>query len=302
VNPSPEPVPSDERPARPGGVGLWSGFLDRLPAADAVAAARDLEAVGVETVWLQEFSGVDPFVRAALYLGATERLGVALGVATVHARDPEAMVAAGWALQDAFPGRFSLGLGVSHRHLVEGRGHRFRPPIATMRDYLEAMDATARARRLPPRFLGALGPRMVELAAATVGGVHTYFSPVAHTASTRAALGDGWLAPTVMVTVDATGPRWRDGVRRYLELCLAMPNYRRNLQRSGFSEADLEPANDALVDALAVPDEPAALERRLAEQRAAGADHVVVQLVPPPPATAVLARLAAGLAGIGQPR
>ena len=52
----------------PGGIGLWGGFLDRVPAPEAVAAARDIEAAGIRTVWLQEYSGVDPFVRAALYL------------------------------------------------------------------------------------------------------------------------------------------------------------------------------------------------------------------------------------------
>jgi probable F420-dependent oxidoreductase len=181
--------------------------------------------------------------------------------------------------------------------------------------YLAAMDRAAPAasaavssaassggrRRLPTRFLGALGPRMVALAAETVGGAHTYFSPVAHTASARAAMGpDAWLAPTVMVTAGAAGPGWRDGVRRYLELCLGMANYRRNLQRFGFSEADLVPTNDALVDALAVPDEPEAVEQRLAEQRTAGADHVVVQLVPPTSASAALDRVVAGLPGIGQ--
>src|SRR5690606_9173869 len=62
--------------ALPGGIGLWSGFLDRLPAADAVAAARTVEAAGLGLIWLQEFSGVDPFVRAALYLGGTDHLVV----------------------------------------------------------------------------------------------------------------------------------------------------------------------------------------------------------------------------------
>ena len=60
--------------------------------------------------------------------------------------------------------------------------------------------------------------------------------------------------------------------------------------------ADLDTASDALVDAVVVPDEPTALRERLDAQRAAGADHIAVQLVPPPPGPAVLDRVAAGLA------
>ena len=276
----------------PSGIGLWSGFLARLSTAEAVVAVRGIEAKGIGTIWLQEFGGVDPFVRAALYLQATDELRVALGVATIHARDAEAMVAAASALEEAFPGRFVLGLGVSHRHLVEDRGHEYRAPIATMRAYVRDMDAVAGTRRLPPRFLGALGPRMVELAASVVDGAHTYFAPVEHTTAVRTLSGEEfWVAPSIMIALGASGTAWRDGVRRYLELCLGMPNYRRNLERYGFADAGLSPANDRLVDALVVPDEPDGIEARLEAQRAAGADHVVVQFIPPPTAATVLDRL-----------
>ena len=287
------------RATLPRGVGLWAGFLDRLPATEAIAAARELEDAGVATIWLQEFSGTDPFVRAALYLGATERLTVALGVATIHARDPHAMTAVAATLEDAFPGRFVLGLGVSHDPLVRSRGHEYSSPLATMREYLAAMDDAAGSRRLPPRILGALGPRMVELGGSAAQGVHSYFSPVAHTASARASMEPGaWLAPSQMVALDAKGPDWREGVRPYFGLCLGMANYRKNLHRFGFTDGDLDEVTDDLVDALVVQDRPAELAARIEAQRDAGADHVVLQLVPPPPARTALDRVAADADGI----
>ena len=275
----------------PRGVGLWSGFLDRLPAHDAVAAARTIESGGVSTIWLQEFSGVDPFVRAALYLQGTAELTVALGVATIHARDPEATVAAAATLHEAFPGRFLLGLGTSHRQLAEARGGRYDRPLSDMRAYLTAMDAAAGRRVLPPRFLGALGPRMVELAATATDGLHTYFCPVAHTAATRTAVcAASWIAPTQLVSLTAA---WPDAAREYLGFCLAMPNYRNNLRRFGFSDDDLDTASDRLLDALVVPDEPAALAARIDAHHAAGADQVVLQFIPPPRAQVVLDRITA---------
>jgi probable F420-dependent oxidoreductase len=282
----------------PGGVGLWSGFLDRLSAGEAVTTAAALEAAGTQVIWLQEFSGVDPFVRAALYLQGTERLVVALGVATIHARDPEAMVAVASTLHEAFPGRFLLGLGASHRHLAEARGGEYTKPLTALHDYLAAMEAATGRRELPPRFLGALGPRMVELAGTATAGLHSYFAPVAHTADARARVGvDPWIAPTVMVVSGQSGSDWRDHARPYFGLCLGMPNYRRNLRRFGFTESDLETTSDELVEALAVPDDPAAIRERIAAHVETGADHVQIQLVPPPPAAAVLARVAEGLCG-----
>ena len=279
--------------ALPDGIGLWAGFLDRMPASEAVAAARDVEEAGISTIWLQEFSGVDPFVRAALYLQGTRRLTVSLGVATIHARDPEAMVAAAAALHEAFPGRFALGLGTSHRRLAEARGGTYERPLTAMREYLTAMDAAAGRRVLPPRFLGALGPKMIDVAASSTAGLHTYFSPVAHTAAARTAVGaDAWIAPTLLV---APAGSWREPARSFLGFCLGMPNYRNNLRRFGFTDAGLDSADDRLLDALVVPDEPAALRERIVAQRDAGANHVVVQFVPPPAGKVVLDRIRSAL-------
>jgi len=284
---------------RPDALGLWAGFLDYLPAEGAVAFAREIETAGADAIWLQEYSGVDPFVRAALYLAATSRLTVALGVSVIYGRDPEAMVAAASTLEEAFPGRFVLGLGVSHRDLVEARGHEYRPPLQTMESYLVAMDRARGRRQLPLRILGALGPKMVGLAGRAADGVHTYFAPVEHTASVRAVIGpDSWLAPSQMVALAPGGEHWREASRSYLQLCLGMPNYTRHLRRCGFTEEDLATTSDALVDALVVPDDRHQLRARIDAHRAAGADHVVLQFVPPPRASAIRARLEMGLPDI----
>ena len=154
------------------------------------------------------------------------------------------------------------------------------------------MDAAVGRRVLPPRFLGALGPRMVELAATATDGLHTYFCPVAHTAATRAAVGPAaWIAPTQLVALSGA---WPDAAREYLGFCLAMPNYRNNLHRYGFTDAELNTADDRLLDALVVPDEPEALAARVAAHQAAGADHVVLQFIPPPRAQVVLDRITTG--------
>ena len=76
-----------------------------------------------------------------MLLAATEQIVVATGIANIYARDPTAMHNAGMTLAEAYPGRFVLGIGVSHLPLVQARGHDYGQPVAAMRAYLDAMDA-----------------------------------------------------------------------------------------------------------------------------------------------------------------
>jgi probable F420-dependent oxidoreductase len=262
--------------------GLWAGFLDRLPLHEATALAKSIEACGVDTIWLPEWMGVEPFIRAGFYLAATERLTVATGVANAHARDAEAMVAAASTLEEAFPGRFALGLGVSHREIVEGRGHAFPAPLTFMRRYLDSMSATGQSRPMPPIVLGALGPKMLELAGSSASGAYSYFCPIVHTAAAREIIGpQSWLVSSQMVG-DGRSEDWREQVARYMALCLSMPNYTKNLERFGFGSEDLATPSEALINALVVTDDPEQLYARVSSQRQFGADQVVIQFVPPP--------------------
>lgn len=86
---------------------------------------------------------------------------------------------------------------------------------------------------------------------------------------------------SVIFTDDAEEARriGRDWLRSYL----ALPNYANNLLRSGFSEDDVTQVSDRLVDAIIAWGDEAAIVRRVAEHRAAGADHVCVQVLLPDP-------------------
>ncbi|MER7504247.1 LLM class flavin-dependent oxidoreductase [Nonomuraea pusilla] len=85
--------------------------------------------------------------QAALLLSATRQTVITTGTASIYARDAISAAAAERTLAEAFPGRFLLGLGVSHPALVtDVRGHRFGPPVATMRAYLDAIAVLDRRR------------------------------------------------------------------------------------------------------------------------------------------------------------
>src|SRR5215813_780440 len=150
-----------------GRVGIWH-FLDTAPAADAQQAARELESLGFRTLWIPEGLGREAFTHAGLLLAGTERLIVATGIANVFARDAMAMASAQKTLAEAYPGRFLLGIGVSHAPLVAGmRGHDYSRPLTFLRGYLDAMDSAvymaAQPAKPPPRVLAALHPKSLAL-------------------------------------------------------------------------------------------------------------------------------------------
>ena len=77
---------------------------------------------------------------ATLLLEGTDSITVATGIASIYARDPMTMANAQRTIEEAHPGRFLLGLGVSHRRLVQDlRRHEYSRPVGHMREYLARM-------------------------------------------------------------------------------------------------------------------------------------------------------------------
>ena len=201
----------------PGKVGIWTGVLDAVPSAEAQRIAGRIEELGFSTLWIPETIGRDPFITATLLLSATSTLNVATGIANIYARDPMTMANSQRSLEEAFPGRFLLGLGVSHHHLVDRvRHHDYSKPYSRMVSYLDEMDnalfmAVGPSER-PATVLAALGPKMLKLSADRADGAHPYFVPVEHTAQAREIVGpDAILAPEQMVVLETDrAPRARN--------------------------------------------------------------------------------------------
>jgi probable F420-dependent oxidoreductase len=265
-------------------IGIWTGALDAAPAAQAQELAAELEALGYGAIWLPEVAGRDVMVHLALLLSATERLVGATGIASIWARDAVTMTGGVKGLTEAFPERVLLGLGVSHHTLVEGlRGHTYEPPLASMRAYLDAMDAspyTAFRPKTPVhRVVAALGPKMLALSAEKTDGAHTYLVPPEHTERARKELGAGPLLCAEQAVLLETDPeRARQIGRAHTAVYVRLPNYQNNLKRLGFTDEDFaDGGSDRVVDAIvAWGDEQAVLDRVKAHFDA-GADHVCVQ-------------------------
>jgi probable F420-dependent oxidoreductase len=280
-----------------GRAGVWLGSMAHLPVSQLRQAVAEIERMGFGTIWLGEALGREPIAAAALILAATERVVVATGIANIYVRDPMAMANAARTLAEAWPQRFVLGLGVSHGPMVKERGHEYDRPVGRMRAYLEAMAEAPYVGPRPnppaPIVLAALGVKMLELARQRAWGAHPYFVPAEHTQEARHILGsDRILAPEQAVVVAPDRASARVIANLHTERYLRLENYRKNLARLGWSEADLKGSgSDQLFDALVCWGNEEEIARKVRRHYAAGADHVAVQVITPAPERAPLAEL-----------
>lgn len=252
---------------------------DRMSGPELLDYARRLEAAGIESVWLAELFGREPFAAAGALLTATTSLRVGTAIANVYARDATAAAAASATLAELSGNRFELGLGVSNRTLNQARGHAWTPPAPRLESYLQAVRA-ARLTLPPseyPIHVAAHGPRMLEVAAAEADGVFTYVMDVAHTARTRAGLGEAKLTPMMMCLLCPEADRARTLARKALGFYVGLDYYHRAWRTLGFDDPDFaDGGSDRLVDAIVAWGSIDDIKARLEAQAEAGADRVVV--------------------------
>jgi probable F420-dependent oxidoreductase len=270
-----------------GRLGVWT-WLDGMPAMQVAETAKKIEAWGYSALWLPEAVGRDPFATIAFLGPHTSRLVFATGIANLYARDAMTMNALRLTVGEMTGGRFVLGIGVSHGHLVAGvRGHEYGKPVTTMRNYLEAMSKAlfmaAKPAIEPPIVLAALRPKMLALAAEKAAGAHPYFVPPEHTARAREILGkDAILAPEQKVLLCTDPAKARGVARAAMKIYAGLPNYQNNLKWLGFDDSDFGGGiSDRLVDAIVAWGDEGAIRKRIQAHFDAGADHVCIQPLHP---------------------
>ena len=269
-----------------GKLGVWVS-MDGMTAAAAAAFAKRVEGWGYAALWIPESRGRNALVHSAWLLANSERLTVATGIANIYARDAMAMANGQRGLAEQSDGRFLLGIGVSHRPMVQFRGQTYGKPVATMRAYLEAMrEAPYQApppREKPLTVVAALGPRMMKLSAELADGAHPYNTTVEHTAEARAILGPGkLLCPEVWVLLERDRTRAHDAARQALSRYLQLDNYVNSWRRQNFGDGDLAGGgSDRFLDAIVAWGDEAAIRARIKQYWDAGADHVCIQPISP---------------------
>ncbi len=258
-------------------VSAWSG-ADLGTVADVTAAVGAARDAGFDGVWVPQTLSVDALTALAVAASAVPSIPLGTAVVPVQGRHPVPLAQQAFTVADAAgPGRFTLGVGVTHAVVSEAfYGFPYRDAVALCREELEALvgllgperradltgsyvtsHATLTTRGPAPGLVvAALGPRMLELAGALSDGTVTWMTgpatlretvvPVISAAASRA----GRPAPRVIaglpVCVTADPARARDAVRPRIEGAARMPSYRRQLAAEGLDDlADLAIVGDA---------------------------------------------------------
>lgn len=219
---------------------------------------------GFSTAWFAHVVGFDALTAITVIGRAVPGIELGTAVVPIQPRHPMALAQQTLSTQAAIGGRLALGIGLSHRPVVEGMwGLDFAQPSTHMAEYLEIVQPLLRGERvdfsgqrlsahaqltLPPMdppsvLLAALGPRMLKLAGERTDGTITWMvgprTLESHVvpALRAAAAGSGRTDPRVVVglpvcvTHDATAARERAArsFGRYGQL----PSYKAMLDREG---------------------------------------------------------------------
>jgi probable F420-dependent oxidoreductase len=311
-------------------VKLGVGVSEDVPIAVQQALAGHVESAGFASLWTNEASGRDALLLCQAWAAATTDLEVGIGVVPIWTRSPAQLAMACATLQEASGGRFLLGIGVSHPGTM-GPWHgaevvKPRTAAAETLRILRQLEAGERSdvdgevmrssrfrlriNPTPPptrRFLGAMGPRMLELAGSDADGVLLNWCAAAEVGRAggqvrEAAAGAGRgreeveVATYVRVAVDADRDRARAALAREIGQYCALPAYAAHFERQGFGDAvrrvkDAHRAGadpNGLAEALGddtlaqlgwagtPTDDPGAM---LDTYRDAGLDHLILRVV-----------------------
>ncbi|ONH58833.1 LLM class F420-dependent oxidoreductase [Frankia sp. CcI49] len=263
------------------GVGVWSQQLRYSDPGEAAEAAAELEELGFSALWIPDMGG-DTFEAAERLLAATRSTVVATGVLNLWYCPAEQAAASYAALAAKHDDRLLLGIGVSHAIAVDSAAEpgRYQRPLTAMKTYLDGLDAAEQPVPQDSRVLAALGPRMLELASRRARGVHPYLVTPEHTRIAREAVGDGPLVlPEQAVVLCSDKEEAQAIAGGWLRGYLSLPNYANSLIRLGFEPDEVAAADGRVFDAMIAWGDEAAVRRRVEEHRAAGADHVTLQVL-----------------------
>ena len=258
-------------------IGIMAGATEGPEASldGLIGLAQSLEQAGFDQLWMANIFGLDAIGSLALAGRETERIRLGTAVVPTYPRHPAAMAQQALTAQAACGGRFELGIGLSHRVVIEDMlGFSYDRPARHMKEYLEVLGPLLRGEWVQhegeqfrvnaqltvpdaaevPLLVAALGPIMLQLAGRHSAGTITWMTgpktltehtvPTLHVAAKEA----GRPAPRIVggfpvaVTDDPSAAREKIG--QALEMYGQLPSYQAMLEREGVDG----PADIALVD------------------------------------------------------
>jgi alkanesulfonate monooxygenase SsuD/methylene tetrahydromethanopterin reductase-like flavin-dependent oxidoreductase (luciferase family) len=246
----------------------------------AIERVKLAESLGYESVYITHIAGRESLTVLTAYALATTRIRLGTGVVPIYTRTPATMAQTAATIDELSTGRLTLGLGVSHRPVVEGwHGQTIDRPVAEMREYAAIVRAILCGEDPPPGekwrtgfhlvgldprpslpiYVAALSPAMLRLAGEIADGVVLWLCnpsyirnvviPEVSAGRGRADLqleGFDIVAAVPSALTEDREDAYR-AMRRELIPYFGLPFYRAMIERTGFV-ADVEAFDAAAGD------------------------------------------------------
>jgi F420-dependent oxidoreductase-like protein len=304
--------------------------IPRGSASELIARVAQAERRGIATAWTTVGGPTaDPVTAYAAVGAATDRIGLGTAVTPTYPRHPITLAAQAIAINDLAPGRLRLGVGTSHKPIIEGAyGLPMGKPLAHLREYVTilrgllwegvvdvsgeyftvktALPAGVAAPKIPV-LISALRPNAFRLAGEIADGAISWVTPIDYLTQTAlpelraGAEAMGRERPPVIahvpVIVSTDRVAARAAFRAQFPIYPKLPFYAAMFAAAGYPVTAEEEMTDELVDTLAVSGGPEEIRARLEAIRARGIDEVMVSHVVVADEEAELAVLSQILAG-----
>ncbi len=264
---------------------------------DLINFARKAEAAGLDDLWMANIFSFDAIATLGLIGREVPRIGLGTAVTPTYPRHPTALAQQALTTAAAAAGRFSLGIGLSHRLVIEDMfGFSYDKPAKHMREYLSVLmplvrDETAnfdgdqyRVRGVKmdipgsegmPVLIAALGPVMLKIARDMADGTITWMvgekTLAGHIAPSIGA--DKTLVAGVPMVLTTNVEDAKAKIDQQLAIYGQLPSYRAMLDREGAAT----PSDVALVG------DENALRSGMERYRQAGVTHFNAAITPTEP-------------------
>ncbi len=232
--------------------------------ANIIALAQRAESQGFHNLWMANVFGHDAITTMSLVALSTKTIGVGTAVTPSYPRHPSALAQQVITAASASKGRFSLGLGLSHKMVIEDMlGLDYSKPASHMREYLQVLMPLLRGKSVAhrgeqyqvslqlevadhqtaPVLLAALGPKMLKLAGSLTDGTTTWMTgpktlashiiPSIQAAASEANRPAPRIVAGLPIALTDNIDQARETINKGMEIYGILPSYRSMLDREG---------------------------------------------------------------------
>jgi F420-dependent oxidoreductase-like protein len=276
----------------------------------AITRIREAEQAGVQQVWMIQSVGMlDNLTLFAAAAAHTTQIRLGTSIVPIYPRHPLVMAQQAATINALAPGRLRLGVGTSHRHLMENMyGLTMSSPLAYLREYVEVMRQVLWEGRVDkqgtffkvvasfprpaqiPLLISALGEKAFGLAGEIADGAISWVCPVPYLldkalpALRAGAQAQHRPAPPLVahipVAMSIDEAAVEGAAMKRISYYTKAPFYAHMFAEAGFPIAADGSSIASLVKALVVAGDQSQVEKRLRELIASGLDELLLMLVP----------------------